>query len=59
MNAPEVVKALKKVAHHDWKHSHPLDLTDEGLMEALKRHKIDAANELALQGKNGKTRRKK
>jgi cardiolipin synthase len=24
-----VVKRLSKIAHHDWEHSHPLDLTDE------------------------------
>jgi cardiolipin synthase len=59
VNAPEVVRALKKVAHHDWKHSHPLDLTDEGLLEELKKHKIDAASELALEGANRKVNRKK
>src|SRR4029077_1235750 len=25
-----VVGRLQSVAHHDWKHSHPLDLSDEG-----------------------------
>ena len=30
-----VVKRLTKVAEHDWEHSHPLDLTDEGLMADL------------------------
>ena len=59
VNAPEVVRALKKVAHHDWKHSHPLDLTDEGLLEELKKHKIDAASELALEGASRKVNRKK
>jgi cardiolipin synthase A/B len=54
-----VVRALKKVAHHDWKHSHPLDLTDEGLLEELKKHKIDAASELALEGANRRVNRKK
>jgi hypothetical protein len=53
------VRALKKVAHHDWKHSHPLDLTDAGLLEELKKHNIDAASELALEGKNRAPRRKK
>src|SRR6266851_386527 len=28
----DVVKRLADVAHHDWKHSHPLDLSDEGLL---------------------------
>lgn len=48
VHAPEVVERLKKIAHHDWKHSHPLDLTDEGLLAELEQHKIDAASELAL-----------
>ncbi len=30
-----VIERLQKIAHHDWKHSHPLDLTDEGLYEDL------------------------
>ena len=59
VRAPEVVRALKKVAHHDWKHSHPLDLTDEGLLKELEKHKIDAANELALEVNDGKRHRKK
>jgi len=50
VRAPQVVRALKKVAHHDWKHSHPLDLTDQGLLAELKAHQIDAGNELALKG---------
>jgi hypothetical protein len=27
---------LDKVAQHDWENSHPLDLSDEGLLEDLK-----------------------
>jgi cardiolipin synthase A/B len=48
VHSPGVVGHLQKIAHHDWKHSHPLDLSDEGLLEELKQHKIDAAEELAL-----------
>jgi len=44
----EVVERLTKIAHHDWKHSHPLDLSDEGLIEDLEGHKIDATEILAL-----------
>jgi phosphatidylserine/phosphatidylglycerophosphate/cardiolipin synthase-like enzyme len=58
VKSPEVVRALKKVAHHDWKHSHPLDLSDEGLLKELEKHNIDAANELALEGKNHLKRKK-
>jgi cardiolipin synthase A/B len=51
VHSPEVVERLKRIAHHDWKHSHPLDLTDEGLLAELEQHKIDAAGELALNTK--------
>lgn len=44
----ELVERLHKIAHHDWKHSHPLDLTDEGLLAEMEEHKIDAEKELAL-----------
>jgi phosphatidylserine/phosphatidylglycerophosphate/cardiolipin synthase-like enzyme len=30
-----VVKRLHKVLRHDWEHSHPLDLSDEGLLADL------------------------
>ena len=57
VHSPEVIERLRKIVHHDWKHSHPLDLTDEGLMAELEQHKIDAASELAL-NKNGKKKGK-
>jgi len=28
----DVVERLHEIAKHDWKHSHPLDLSDEGLL---------------------------
>jgi phosphatidylserine/phosphatidylglycerophosphate/cardiolipin synthase-like enzyme len=31
----DVVKRLDKVARHDWKHSHPLDLSDDGILADL------------------------
>lgn len=31
----EVVDRLHRVAQHDWKHSHPMDLSDEGLLADL------------------------
>ncbi len=31
----EVVDRLHKIARHDWDHSHPLDLSDEGLLADL------------------------
>jgi cardiolipin synthase len=47
-----VVRRLEKVARHDWRHSHPLDLSDEGLLADLeKRHTASAgAHELVLAG---------
>ncbi|HMD09435.1 MAG TPA: phospholipase D-like domain-containing protein [Candidatus Acidoferrum sp.] len=46
----DVVKRLSKFVHHDWEHSHPLDLTDEGLLEEFKEHKMEEGEELALEG---------
>jgi len=51
---PDIVERLRKIVHHDWKHSHPLDLSDEGLLEELEEHKIDATEELALHGRGKK-----
>jgi cardiolipin synthase A/B len=47
----ELVQRLQQVVHRDWKHSYPLDLSDEGLLEEMVEHDIDAADELALNGK--------
>ena len=38
----EVVERLQTIAHHDWKHSHPLDLSDEGLLADLEDRAEDA-----------------
>jgi cardiolipin synthase len=54
----EVVKRMTKIVHHDWKHSHRLDLTDEGLAAELERHNIESAHELAL-NVDGKKRKRK
>jgi phosphatidylserine/phosphatidylglycerophosphate/cardiolipin synthase-like enzyme len=44
-----VVERLQKVAHHDWKHSHPLDLSDEALLADLE-DRADEAEKLVLVG---------
>jgi phosphatidylserine/phosphatidylglycerophosphate/cardiolipin synthase-like enzyme len=44
----QVIKRLSKIAKHDWEHSHPIDLTDAGLLEEFKKHKMDEAEDLAL-----------
>src|SRR5271170_152051 len=55
----EVVKRLSEIAHHDWKHSHPLDLTDEGLLGEMEKHKMKGVKELALSGNGKKPKKKK
>ena len=44
----DIVKRLHQVVHHDWEHSHPLDLSDEGLLADLEDREEDAAEKLAL-----------
>jgi phosphatidylserine/phosphatidylglycerophosphate/cardiolipin synthase-like enzyme len=51
---PDIVERLRKILHHDWKHSQPLDLSDEGLLEELEKHKIDGSEELALHDRSKK-----
>jgi hypothetical protein len=49
----EVVERLDKVAHDDWKHSHPLDLSDDGLLADLQ-DRAQEAETLALIGRQRK-----
>lgn len=44
----DVIDRLITTAHHDWEHSHPMDLTDEGLLAEFDKHNMDEAAELAL-----------
>ncbi len=44
----DVVERLQEIAHHDWKHSHPLDLSDEGLLAEFKSHEASGTEGLAL-----------
>jgi cardiolipin synthase A/B len=53
-----VIKRLSKIARHDWEHSHPLDLTDEGLLAELKAHQMKGAEDLALGGDGKKSKNK-
>jgi len=39
-----VVERLQEIADHDWKHSHPLDLSDEGLLADLAKRGTSAAS---------------
>ncbi len=57
---PHVVGPLEKVAKHDWDHSDPLDLTDEGLMADLeKRGKESRAADLVLDADPAEHKHKK
>jgi phosphatidylserine/phosphatidylglycerophosphate/cardiolipin synthase-like enzyme len=44
-----IVDLLHRVAHHDWEHSHPLDLSDEGLLADLEDRAEDGASLLGIQ----------
>jgi phosphatidylserine/phosphatidylglycerophosphate/cardiolipin synthase-like enzyme len=50
----DVVDRLHEVTHADWKNSHPLDLTDEGLLAELDDLDENASEDLALDVRNGK-----
>lgn len=50
----EVVAGLHKVAHRDWEHSHPLDLSDEGLLEDLEDRLDGGAEKLVLDAQKPK-----
>ena len=47
----DIVDRLQKVAHHDWENSHPIDLTDEGLLADLEERNAEGAESLALDAK--------
>ena len=55
----DVVERLHKVAHHDWKHSHPLDLSDEGLTADLAKRGGAGADKLVLDVKAKKSKKPK
>ena len=44
----DIVDRLQKIAHYDWKHSHPLDLSDEGLFSDLEDRSKGASEKLVL-----------
>jgi phosphatidylserine/phosphatidylglycerophosphate/cardiolipin synthase-like enzyme len=51
----DVVDRLHRVTHEDWKNSHPLDLTDEGLLAELEDlGEQQVAEDLAIDARNGK-----
>jgi phosphatidylserine/phosphatidylglycerophosphate/cardiolipin synthase-like enzyme len=52
-----VVDRLHHVAKHDWEHSHPLDLSDEGLMADLEDRIEGSAELLGIDPKGAEDRR--
>src|SRR5262249_35006693 len=44
-----VIKVLVKTSAHDWKHSKPLDLTDEGILKNTEKHGAKVVEELAAE----------
>jgi cardiolipin synthase A/B len=50
----DLIDRLHKIARHDWENSHPLDLTDEGLLEDLEDRL--GAQDLALHSDHKKKR---
>jgi len=48
-DAGHVVQRLVRTSHYDWEHSHPLDLSDEGLLADLAKHNEKGANELGIE----------
>jgi cardiolipin synthase len=51
-DSKQVVERLVDISQHDWKHSHALDLSDEGLVAELERHRMEGAKQLALVATN-------
>ena len=52
----DVLDRIHKVVHYDWENSHPIDLTDEGLMADLEDKDPDLAEDLAIEAPKGSTR---
>ena len=47
-DAHHVVRQLVKTSRHDWEHSHPLDLTDEGIRADMEKHGAKGVDRLAV-----------
>jgi phosphatidylserine/phosphatidylglycerophosphate/cardiolipin synthase-like enzyme len=48
VNDDDIIERLEEISHQDWKNSHPLDLSDEGLFNDLEYHGEGGAEKLAL-----------
>jgi len=47
-DAGHVIKRLITITREDWENSHPIDLSDEGLLADLERHNSEGADKLAI-----------
>ncbi|MGZ3944286.1 MAG: phospholipase D-like domain-containing protein [Mucilaginibacter sp.] len=45
----DIIERLQKIAHHDWKNSHTLDLSDEGLYDDLEKRGTGGSDKLVLE----------
>jgi len=52
----EIVERLHKVAHHDWENSHPLDLSDDGLIADLEDRIAGGASKFGLSNESASGR---
>jgi cardiolipin synthase A/B len=53
----QVIKRLVETAHHDWKHSRKLPLSDEAVLADLQAHGVKDVGRLALAGRGAHERR--
>jgi cardiolipin synthase A/B len=49
-----IIQRIKKTLEQDWENSHPLDLSDEGLLAELKSYDPNVKEDLAISGKHEK-----
>ena len=59
VNDADIVERLQKIAHHDWENSHPMDLSDAGLLEDLQNRIEGGAEKLVLDTEEEKNKHKK
>lgn len=52
----ELLARLTKIAHHDWEHSHAMDLTDKGLLAEFEAHKMEGSKQLAIESEKEKSK---
>jgi cardiolipin synthase A/B len=49
VNDEHIIRRIRKTLQEDWAHSHPLDLSDAGLLAELKQYDPNVKEDLALQ----------